>query len=135
MVQSVDSITYNLLKGAIDASAARGKVISNNIANVNTPGFKESTVKFEENLQQAVKNNSISLKTTNKRHISDRKDFNSGYTVETDKSTSMRPDGNNVDIEKEMVELSSNNMYYNFLISRINGNISTKRYIISEGRK
>lgn len=135
MVQRVDSITYDLIKGAIDASAARGKVISNNISNINTPGFKCSSVKFEENLSRTINGNDVGLNITNKRHFKDGGGLNGEYTIETDKDTSMRPDGNNVDVEKEMVDLSSNNMYYNFLISRLNGKISTQRFIISEGRK
>lgn len=134
MVQGADA-TYNLLKWGIDASSARGRVISNNIANVNTPGFKGSSVSFEKNLNDIIKGNTLMLKTTNSKHINEGVSNNTAYKVVKDESTSMRKDGNNVDIDKEMVELSSNNMYYNFLVSRLNGQISSKRYIISEGRK
>lgn len=135
MAQGVDSITYDLIKASLNASTARGKVISNNISNVNTPGFKGSNLNFEENLNSVLKGESTSLRLTNKRHISEDGDSAYLYKVERDDSVSMRQDGNNVDIEKEMVDLSSNNMYYNFLVSRINGKISSQRYVISEGRK
>lgn len=135
MVQGADSLTYDMLKWAVDASAAKGRVISNNIANINTPEFKSSSVSFEKNLNDIINGDSLTLKTTNSKHMVDQGDTGKGYKVEKDESTSMREDGNNVDVDKEMVDLSSNNMYYNFLISRINGQISSKRYIISEGRK
>ncbi|MEF9934236.1 MAG: flagellar basal body rod protein FlgB [Clostridium sp.] len=135
MAGTIDSITYDLIKGAVDASAARGQVISNNISNVNTPKFKVSSVKFEENLASALSGDSISMKLTNRKHIPDESNSLNGYTVVKDEKTSLRPDGNNVDIEKEMVDLASNNMYYNFLVSRLNGKISSKRHVISEGRK
>ena len=135
MINGINSLTYNLLKSSIDASGARAKVISNNISNVNTPGFKASSVSFEDNLNKVIKGEHIALTKTNKMHIGDSEGSGQGYKVETDNSTSMRSDGNNVDIDKEMVKLSENNMYYNFLISRISGQISSRRYVITEGRK
>ena len=135
MINGINSLTYNLLKSSIDASSARSKVISNNISNINTPGFKASSVSFEDNLNKIIKGENVSLTTTNKMHINDTDGSVQGYKIETDNSTSMRNDGNNVDIDKEMVKLSENNMYYNFLISRINGQISSRRYVITEGRK
>mgnify|MGYP000530431163 CR=1 FL=1 len=47
--------TVNFLQKALDAASLRQNVLANNIANVNTPGFKRSYVSFEESLQQALK--------------------------------------------------------------------------------
>ena len=44
----------NVLEKASDASWTRNSVISNNIANVDTPGYKRKDIRFEEYLQGAV---------------------------------------------------------------------------------
>ena len=55
----------NFIKLGLNASALRGKVISNNMANINTENFKKSYVSFEENLNKEVEK--VSLKTTKNR--------------------------------------------------------------------
>ena len=48
MVSSGAFNYVNVLDKALDASWTRNSVIANNIANVDTPGFKRQDVKFEE---------------------------------------------------------------------------------------
>lgn len=45
----------DLLHAGLKASALRGKVIANNIANLETPRFRQSSVKFEQELLKALK--------------------------------------------------------------------------------
>lgn len=128
---SNSSNVYNLLKEGLDASSLRGKVIANNIANLNTQGYKKYTVSFEENLNKSI--DDISLKTTNDKHIKD--DSTDGdIRVQQDTSGSMREDGNNVDVDNEMANQAANTMMYNALISQVNSRISLERYIIKDGR-
>lgn len=135
MVQKIDEINYYLIKKSLDASSERGRVIAHNIANVNTEGYKASHVVFEEKLNEVLSNESISLKTTHKNHISDGSTI-SNVTPEiiTDKSTSMRLDGNNVDIDSEMADMAANSILYNTLISQANSRILMRRYIISNNK-
>ena len=59
----------NLLEKALAGSSLRHKVISNNIANINTPGYKRMEVSFEEELaavaQRETRQSGISLTHTN----------------------------------------------------------------------
>lgn len=136
MVQNNDELTYILLKKSLDASSERGRVIANNIANVNTKGFKASKVIFEDKLKDILENKGIELTVTNKRHIRGGSSIsNIEYEVQKDNSTSMRPDGNNVDIDIEMSNLAANTILYNTLISQANSRLSMRRFIISEGRR
>ena len=59
--------TMQLLKSGLDASALRGKVIANNMSNINTEDFKRSYVSFEENLKSEI--DKFSLKKTNDKHL------------------------------------------------------------------
>lgn len=124
---SNNSDSYDLLKKGLDAASTRGKVIANNIANINTAGYKRSYVNFEDSLNNSI--NDLELKKTDGKHIDDT----TTGEVQTlqDTSSSMKSDGNNVDIDTEMVDQSSNNLMYNALVSQINSKLSLTNYIIS----
>ncbi len=98
------SNSLKILEKSLDASLARNEVIAQNIANVDTPGYKRRTVKFEEYLSDALKGSSFKGFRTNSRHIPIGEDSidSVGIKVEQDyKELSMRLDGNNVDVEAE----------------------------------
>lgn len=128
---SKDEKTYSLLKKSLNASVERGRIIANNIANVNTKDYKRHYVTFEENLQEVTGN--VELATTNKKHISNKSEYGD-VEVKRDETTSMRKDGNNVDIDNEMTNLAANTLKYNALITELNSRMSLKKYIISGGR-
>ena len=107
MSNNISSVAYNLIKEDLNVSALRNKVIANNISNINTAGYKRKYVSFEDTLQNTKK--SVSLKTTSEKHISSSNDSGDKRII-TDNSTSTRSDGNNVDIDTEMVNLTANNM-------------------------
>jgi flagellar basal-body rod protein FlgB len=81
-------------------SANRQKVIANNIANVDTPGFRRKELKFEDVLLEAVESNDLeSIRKVE------------GTIIESDEPT-IRNDGNNVNIDKEMGLLNRNSLAY-----------------------
>lgn len=125
MLQNILFPKSNLQK-ALDASWLRNEVISNNIANVDTPGYKRKTVKFEEFLSGEMKTGKISKGQTRLK--------SSDIMVSHDYSTlSYRSDGNNVDIENEMAELATNSLRYNTLIQKMNGDFQNLRKVIRGG--
>ncbi len=122
------SYTYELIKRALDVSDLRGKAIANNIANINTKGYKRINVTFEETLSNVTED----FKTKGNTKIP--KDEIGSVSLKRDNSTSMRADGNNVDLELEKTNQAANTLMYNALISKANGKLSMKKYIISGGR-
>lgn len=122
-----DQQVYNLLKEGLDAASERSEVSANNIANVNTKGYKRKYVTFEENLQK--NENKIDLKKTDEKHMS-LNNGNGDIEVKTDGSTSIKEDGNNVDIENEEVNQAANALMYNALITQVNARISQEKYVI-----
>jgi len=121
----------DLIEKALDVAILRHQVISNNIANVDTPGFKKSVVKFEEFLNDEIKL---------RGYITDEKHMPIGNVVrdpevEKIENTSMREDGNNVDIDVEMSLLAKNMIWYNALIEQITREFGQLRTAITEGRK
>jgi len=105
-----------------NATWLRNEVISNNIANADTPGFKVSQVRFEDIMASAISSNGLETQTTKSGQaqtaLSDIGDVQP--VVTTDDSTSYRLDGNNVDIEAQMTALAQNSLEYYTFISKIN---------------
>ena len=124
--------TYDLLKEGIKASTVRAKAISNNIANVNTKNYKAFNVVFEDNIN-GKNSKGLSMRKTNEKHMDNSNGLNGGITVERDESTSMRNDGNNVDLDIEKVNQAANTMKYNALVQQASNKISMTKYVISGG--
>lgn len=121
----MSDITYKLIKKSLDVGALRQRVIANNIANVNTKGFKRSEVVFEEALKEELKKSqSVQMSIDNAEP-----------EIVKDESTSFRMDGNNVDIDIEMSNMAANSIMYNTLVTQLNTRLSVLRHVISEGRK
>lgn len=129
--------TTDLLEKALDASWLRNDTISQNIANVDTPGYKRKTVSFEDQLDQAV-DSRIKGRRTNIRHLPLGKRSIDDIPISIRKdhtSLSTRLDGNNVDIDNEMVAMAKNSIKYNLLIQSINGGFQRIISVINEGRR
>lgn len=125
-----NDVSMQFIKLGLDASALRGKVISNNMANINTENFKKSYVSFEENLNNAT--NEFDLKRTKKVHLNGKLN-DSLISVKEDNSTSMRTDGNNVDMDLEKVNQAANTLMYNALITQANSKLNMTKAAISGG--
>lgn len=128
---SVSARNYDLLKKSLYASEKRKEVIANNIANVNTKGYKSHYVTFEETLEESKKNSELSV--TDEKHIGNTKKYGE-IKIERDESDSMRTDGNNVDIDNEMANLAANYLKYNALISQVNNRMTMTKMVITGGR-
>ena len=106
-----------VLDKAADASWLRNEAISNNIANVDTPGYKRQDVAFESVLQKALGSNRYQSMDSK---VSAAKSKNLSVRTFTDYSSySYRLDGNNVDIENENVMLAENQLKYQGLLTGI----------------
>lgn len=115
--------SVNLLEKGVNASWLRNEVISNNIANADTPGFKASSVQFESLMASALgtQEDSLPLKTENERHIGGTGDAEEVEAeVVTDRSTAAGLDDNNVDIESQMAALAKNSIEYYTLVNKVN---------------
>ena len=116
----INSNAYNyidVLSKAADYSWTRNEIITNNLANVDTPGYKRKDVTFESYLiQELTSGDSTSLR----KRINDVDLNNLNSTVYTDfNELSYRLDGNNVDIDTENVEFASNQLYYQTVLETI----------------
>lgn len=131
-----DSSTVLALKKDLDVGGLRQRVIANNLANVNTPGFKKSFVSFEEQLQTELNKKGLTLKTTHARHLGAVK-----HPAEVEPkvvrvtNTSLTPDGNNVNIDEEMVNTAAVLVKYNTSATALEGHYALINQIISGSRR
>lgn len=121
----------NVLQKGLEASSMRQQVLSNNVANIDTPSFKRSDVDFQTVLGTVLgeKSGALSLKLTAQKHIPGLADVG-GSAIVTDQSTSLRNDGNNVDVDKEMTNVAENGLYYNSLTSAISSQLGLLRMVL-----
>ena len=118
MIQTNAFDYINVLDRAADAAWQRNEPISNNIANVDTPGYKRQDVAFESVLQQALGNNRYESMDDKVANVDLSRLRGRAYLDYA--NYSYRLDGNNVDIENENVMLAENQLKYQGLISSIN---------------
>ena len=118
MIQTNAFDYINVLNRAADAAWQRNEAISNNIANVDTPGYKRQDVAFESVLQQALGNNRYQSMDDRVANVNLSRLRGRAYVDYA--NYSYRLDGNNVDIENENVMLAENQLKYQGLISSIN---------------
>lgn len=135
-MQILSGVGFQRLEAAIDAANIRQSVISNNIANEDTPYFKRSSVSFESLLQDEMNSEMPTLRgrTTNPRHfvIGPSNSSIPDSQVITDETTSMNNNLNNVDIDSEMSLLAENQLRYNSYIELLNYQIKMKQTAISK---
>lgn len=104
-----------VLDKAADAAWIRNEVLANNMANINTPGYKRQDINFEGELERALGH---SRYKTMDQKVAEVKDNRTLIRTYTDYSNfSYRMDGNNVDIDTENVMLAKNQMKYNGLMT------------------
>ena len=118
MIQTNAFDYINVLNRAADAAWQRNEAISNNIANVDTPGYKRQDVAFESVLQKALGNNQYESMDEKVSNINLSRLRGRAYVDYA--NYSYRLDGNNVDTENENVMLAENQLKYQGLISSIN---------------
>lgn len=107
----------NVLDKAADASYLRNEVLANNIANVDTPGFKRSDVDFQSVLARELGKTKYTPLDRKIKQVDLSKLVVSPY--KDHENFSYRLDKNNVDIDIENVELAANQITYRGLIQNI----------------
>lgn len=117
---------------ALSALWQRAQMISTNIANEDTPGYKGKKLAFEAALEhelRAVKNSKTLSRDEKVRRLS-----RTPTTIYNDPSLSVRADGNNVNLDNEHIELARVQLQYQALKDKVNGHYSQLKYVISGGR-
>ncbi len=124
-----DPLTGALI-GSLDRASLQQRVTAQNIANLNTPGYKRSYIEFSGELNRAK----LALKRTNPGHLPAGGAQAEEPRVREESNTAMRSDGNNVDLDREMLDLVTNQLRYNILAQAVGDRLTKWRNVINVGR-
>jgi flagellar basal-body rod protein FlgB len=131
-----------VLQQSLDGLSMRQRATANNIANVDTPGYKAQQVSFEGHLAQAVDRQltaqqNLNMVATNPAHLSvgPRQLEQLQPVVHDLDGMSYRNDGNSVDIEREMALLAETQLRYSTLSSLMSRRLAMQRSIASAGTR
>lgn len=114
---------YEMARKLLDATALRHEAIATNIANVETPGFHRLDVApdFAQQLRARMEAGDLSS-TSSSLNPRLAEDLN---------ARSMRPDGNTVEIEHELLEMNRNAVEFDYLSDVVSGNLKQLRLAIT----
>ncbi|RLV48783.1 flagellar basal body rod protein FlgB [Nocardioides mangrovicus] len=122
MSLAVNDAVTRVLSVALDGVTARQQVTANNIANVDTPNFRASSLDFESSLRDAVESGDIT-------------DTSSGdvtYSTEAT-DTPVGANGNNVDLRKETLSAAQSQYQYQLLSRAVNDQFTVIKDAIGTG--
>lgn len=130
----VNDKTLKALTTALNFREMRQELISSNIANANTPGYKAKKLDFEEALARA-----LDVDGQMKMNASDDRHFNVGNggfnnlepEIYDDPNGVVSENGNTVDVEAEMARMAENKLMYDALVQLINKKMGIMKYAIT----
>ncbi len=130
----VSDKTLQALTTALNFREMRQELISSNVANANTPGYKAKKLDFEEALARALDvDGQMKMNATDGRH----------YNVGSGGFNNLEPEiydnpngvvsenGNTVDVEAEMAQMAENKLMYDALVQLINKKMGIMKYAIN----
>jgi flagellar basal-body rod protein FlgB len=122
------------MKKSLDLMSTRQSVISSNIGNLDTPGFKASEIDFQGQLREALgSKGQLKLQATNEKHFGPKTSNISSLAADPfEEEDAAKSNGNNVDVDKEMAKMAENQIFYNAVIQLMMKRGSTVRASITE---
>jgi flagellar basal-body rod protein FlgB len=107
-------LTDLVLQRGLQGAGLRQQVLSNNLANANTAGFKRSDLDFESSLGAALA-----------AREPGRAAAAVSFAPKTDTTSAMSADGNNVDVDQELSDLTQNSVEYQALAAIMRSRLQT----------
>ena len=123
-----------VMKKSLNMMSTRQNMISSNISNVDTPGFKASDIDFQAQLREAIgSKGSLNLRATNEKHYGPSTSNIGDLSPDPfDEDAVAKANGNNVDIDNEMAKMAENQVIYNATIQLMMKRGSTIRSAVTE---
>jgi flagellar basal-body rod protein FlgB len=130
--------TSSVLGTSLNFRTMRQNVLTSNIANANTPGYKALKLDFEKALQDAADTEGTNtVQTSNPAHIKQGGGGLEHAEVDIYEEPDYSPsnDMNTVDVESEMAKMTENEILYEATTQLLNKKLGQMKYAIAEGGK
>ncbi|PIP90682.1 MAG: flagellar basal body rod protein FlgB [Bdellovibrionales bacterium CG12_big_fil_rev_8_21_14_0_65_38_15] len=129
--------TLQALATSLNFRQMRQELISSNVANAETPGYKAKRLSFEDALARALNvDGELSMNTNDPKHY----DVGGGGfenlepTIEEEVNGIVSEDGNNVDRDKELALMAENEILYDTTVQLLNKKLALMKYAIQSER-
>jgi flagellar basal-body rod protein FlgB len=128
MISPSEDRNFPVLQDLLSWTSKRQQALGSNVANLDTPGYRAQDYSFEQELAS-----SIVMTSTSPKHITPIQESSNARLFEVE--TREKPNGNNVDIDRELTEITKNGVQYLTLVQYLNQKIRTLRSSITDGGK
>jgi len=127
----------DLLFEQLNFRSNRQKVISSNIANLNTPKYKTKDISFEDTLSSKKDQNDLKMFTTDKNHISINNNIENRNTIKhfEVQGLEVQNDGNNVNLDKQISQMAQNKMIHGAISNSIRKDASWFKMVVDASSK
>ncbi len=114
----------------------RQQIVASNVANIDTPGYKTKDISFHATMEQLLAPSSLPMQTLRPEHntLSELRFTPAEPVVFEVPGLQVRPDKNNVDLDREMLKLSETSFGYSMMIQLLKSKFKTIASSINEGR-
>ena len=122
----IDTPILRELSEYLDLAAYRQTLISSNLANIDTPGYRSKALSFENALRQSLEDQVLQMVRTNSEHMAPdepAQEIRSPEVVETGQ----------VDLDAQMVALTKNSIEYQHMVGILNKKFTMLKTAITEG--
>lgn len=133
----IESSTSKRNESLLHVLNVRHEAIAGNIANADTPNYKTKSVEFKEELRRILDNDTtgdLEIKRSHPKHLQIKDPGASiiPYRIIENRDTAMNNNGNNVDMDLEMVKLADNQLMYNYMVDRVSGHYSKIKNLLQD---
>lgn len=127
----VSDVTTVALERALDGAALEQRMVANNLANLETPGFVARHAKFHDSLRAALAAERGRSRPTDREHALDKVQ----PRIVASSVRPVQPHGNNVDVESEMTALSESVLQYEVLTRLLSKKLRMVGVAIGDGKR
>ncbi len=111
----IENRSTNMMERGMDASNLRQQLLTQNLANVNTPNYKRLDLDFKSVFAEEVDKNRLEMARTHPKHFGDTVLGTGPLKITRETKTNERFDQNNIDVEFESAQLAENALYFQSL--------------------
>ncbi|MCE5334092.1 MAG: flagellar basal body rod protein FlgB [Desulfobacteraceae bacterium] len=118
--------TVRMVEDRLSLNSLNQKLISGNLANINTPGYSAKGVSFEDALRQSLEDQVLQMVRSNGSHFAPE---NPRAAMESPEIVEAGP----VDLDTEMVKLTQNSIEYQYMVGMLNKKFTMLKMAITDG--
>ena len=118
--------TIKMMEDRLSLNSLNQKLISGNLANINTPGYKSKEVTFEKALRESLEDQVLHMVRSNSTHMAPDEPVSAMQHPEIAETGP-------VDLDSEMVKLTKNSIEYQYMVTMLNKKFTMLKTAITEG--